>query len=994
MKQSLVTAAIPFDRNKADAVDALLETYIPALRNPGGAIREALANQGVHFMSITVVRGDVSEPTHLLFEMSVDGGEAEAFRVVDARLWDVVNTIFETAGIVRSTPLKEFLAQHQIRVGQGLFDVPGITFCGTPGMSVKRILREWDLSRAVRNFLDTTTPTGSPLAAVQQIREHIAKNDDLKALLSPEPVTRLPLDSGLTNIGLPLIAELAVRGIWHFFWPLISVLGVLVLAAVGIAGADAWHGVTDAGGGIAMAILSTLGAVLVALVIGGLLALVVLIVRLLGIYTRVRVLEEANVPDHRVPDRDMLAKVIAQEDWAAQNHLAGISIMQAGHLRRLTLRIAFWVIGQLAVKRFAPGFLGELGTIHFARWVLLPGTNKLLFFSNYGGSWESYLEDFITKASNGLTGVWSNTVGFPKTVNLFTEGARDGERFKYWARRQQQPSRFWYSAYPRLTTARIRMNAAIRQGLATVSTEDEALAWLTYIGSRLPPPSLIETSDVQTIVFGGLSYHPAAACIALCLPNDAQAACRWLRELEPHISFGDSPPPDRVTILALAASGLVKLGLSEQTRAMFPMAFLQGMAHPVRSEMLADTGDDKPSWWLWGAGDNVTDGAVLAYAADDATLSDSVRMIETSIAVHGGRVAHKVRLTTRPKPDPNEKRTRFAPEEFGFADGMSQPVIRGTKRWMREADKIHTVEPGEFILGYPDNRGFMPPSPTVRATADPTNILTVLFPRHSDAVRQPDFSASGANADRDFGRSGTFLVIRQLEQDVDAFNAYLAKAATDHASHPGLPKTLEGRPERIAEWIGAKMVGRWKDGTSLVRFPHRPGSGWKEGERKREREVDPDNEFLFGKEDPQGQRCPFGAHIRRANPRESAVPDSMEQLSIVNRHRILRIGRGFKAEGSGDPVATKPGLLFMCLNGDIERQFEFIQQTWVMALQFHGLENEVDPILGRGGEKTGRLTIPTAEGPLLISGIKDFVKVRGGGYFFIPGRRALHYLCS
>jgi deferrochelatase/peroxidase EfeB len=179
-----------------------------------------------------------------------------------------------------------------------------------------------------------------------------------------------------------------------------------------------------------------------------------------------------------------------------------------------------------------------------------------------------------------------------------------------------------------------------------------------------------------------------------------------------------------------------------------------------------------------------------------------------------------------------------------------------------------------------------------------------------------------------------------------------------------------------------------------VRFPHRPGSGWKEGKRKREREVDPDNEFLFGKEDPQGQRCPFGAHIRRANPRESAVPDSMEQLSIVNRHRILRIGRGFKAEGSGDPVATKPGLLFMCLNGDIERQFEFIQQTWVMALQFHGLENEVDPILGRGGEKTGRLTIPTAEGPLLISGIKDFVKVRGGGYFFIPGRRALHYLCS
>ena len=175
----------------------------------------------------------------------------------------------------------------------------------------------------------------------------------------------------------------------------------------------------------------------------------------------------------------------------------------------MTLRIAFWVIGQLAAQRFAPGYLGELGTIHFARWVLLPGTNKLLFFSNYGGSWESYLEDFITKATNGLTGVWSNTIGFPKTENLFTKGATDGERFKYWARRQQQPTRFWYSAYPRLTTARIRMNAAIRQGLATVSTEDEASAWLSLSARALPSPSLIETSDVQTILFGGLSNHPA-----------------------------------------------------------------------------------------------------------------------------------------------------------------------------------------------------------------------------------------------------------------------------------------------------------------------------------------------------------------------------------------------------------------------------------------------------------------------------------------------------
>jgi deferrochelatase/peroxidase EfeB len=328
---------------------------------------------------------------------------------------------------------------------------------------------------------------------------------------------------------------------------------------------------------------------------------------------------------------------------------------------------------------------------------------------------------------------------------------------------------------------------------------------------------------------------------------------------------------------------------------------------------------------------------------------------------------------------------KFSIEPFGFADGISQPIIRGTKRWMRQSDKIHTVEPGEFLLGYPDNRGFLPPSPIIPASADPENILTVINPRHSDDVRQPDFSASGANADRDFGRNGTFLVIRQLTQDADLFEGYLKEAAAKLAKHPFMPKLT---PERAEHWISAKMVGRWRDGTSLVRYPQRPGTGW-DGEY----EAEPDNDFLFGAEDPQGQRCPFGAHIRRGNPRESQEPASMEQLDITNRHRILRIGRGFTAAGSGDPDVAKPGLLFMCLNGDIERQFEFIQQTWAMALQFHGLENEVDPILTRG-KKTGRLTVPTAKGPLMLRDFKDCVRMRGGGYFFIPGRRALHYLCS
>lgn len=89
-------------------------------------------------------------------------------------------------------------------------------------------------------------------------------------------------------------------------------------------------------------------------------------------------------------------------------------------------------------------------------------------------------------------------------------------------------------------------------------------------------------------------------------------------------------------------------------------------------------------------------------------------------------------------------------------------------------------------------------------------------------------------------------------------------------------------------------------------------------------EIINENSLGLGLEDPEGLRCPFGAHIRRANPRDSL--GSMEQVAISNRHRILRIGRQY----SRRPERT-PGLLFMCLNGDLERQFEFVQQTWILG---------------------------------------------------------------
>ena len=201
-----------------------------------------------------------------------------------------------------------------------------------------------------------------------------------------------------------------------------------------------------------------------------------------ALYFSLRAKEQTDWIDSRAPRREVLHAILANENQCAQNHMVSITQRKPGVTRRITARLAFWIIGALATRQFQPGHLGDIGTIHFARWVMLPGGRDFVFFSNYGGSWESYLEDFITKAHAGLTAVWSNTVGFPVTENLFELGATDGERFKRYARHSMAPTPFWYSAYPDLTTDNIRTNAAVRSGLAAAMTNEEATSWLAQFG--------------------------------------------------------------------------------------------------------------------------------------------------------------------------------------------------------------------------------------------------------------------------------------------------------------------------------------------------------------------------------------------------------------------------------------------------------------------------------------------------------------------------------
>jgi deferrochelatase/peroxidase EfeB len=336
-------------------------------------------------------------------------------------------------------------------------------------------------------------------------------------------------------------------------------------------------------------------------------------------------------------------------------------------------------------------------------------------------------------------------------------------------------------------------------------------------------------------------------------------------------------------------------------------------------------------------------------------------------------------------------------------------VIHGTYKGLRNADPIHLVEPGEFILGYPDNRGNTPPGPTLPAIADPDNRLPL-------AGAVGGFETTVVENDRDIGFNGTFLVIRQLEQDVGGFKAYCAREANR------VQNRLPPPYEITDEFIAAKLIGRWKDGSSLMRYQYESRIMAAQRDSRLVHEtvrapttrqaaiaaparatptqrpdgtpIEPtrrsaDNDFLFGTEDPEALRCPFGSHIRRANPRDSLDPGSNDQIAISNRHRIMRVGRVYQQKAE-----ENPGLLFMCLNGDIERQFEFVQQTWLMSPSFHGLSCEKDPVLGDGETGACGFTIPSRDGPIALSPMPAFITTKGGGYFFMPGKRLIEYLCA
>ena len=165
------------------------------------------------------------------------------------------------------------------------------------------------------------------------------------------------------------------------------------------------------------------------------------------------------------PDLSHANQLAALEDHDVTNQFSAFGSVKPGLFRRWTLVFVLWIINYTTRHIFNRGRLARVTTIHFARWVFLDDKKRLFFASNYDGSLDSYMDDFIDKVAFGLNVVFSNGIGYPTTNWLVLDGAKDEQKFKYYIRRHELPTEVWYNGHPGLTALDLQRNTLIRKGL-------------------------------------------------------------------------------------------------------------------------------------------------------------------------------------------------------------------------------------------------------------------------------------------------------------------------------------------------------------------------------------------------------------------------------------------------------------------------------------------------------------------------------------------------
>lgn len=410
----------------------------------------------------------------------------------------------------------------------------------------------------------------------------------------------------------------------------------------------------------------------------------------------------------------------------------------------------------------------------------------------------------------------------------------------------------------------------------------------------------------------------------------------FLRELVRWVTMADAEPdstPDPLLNIGITYNGLGALEVDPALLTKLDAVFKLGpRAVNMALGDVAGSRSDPANWWEDRFATEDLHCAVHLYAqSDDAAqrATQSVRDLARTNAL----------TELIPRRDGTILQGRWYSRgklHFGYTDGISQPDIR----WDDDADlAVGQVDFRHFLLGYSTDEC-------------------------------PSAPARGPAAD--FARDSTYGVFRWLYQDVAAFNLFLSTEGP--RLFPELP------PADAEELLAAKMMGRWRDGTPLVLSPERPDP-----------ELAASNDFGYATQDPDGMRCPFSAHIRIVNPRDTPL----DPIVVDGVPRPIRRGMpyGSPLEGTTDDGLDR-GLVGMFLGADLRRQvYTFI--NWITRNDFspvyNGNRRAQDPLFGNRAVPgtSATFTLPRSGGSAKVASLPDFVHTKGTAFMFYPGRTAL-----
>ena len=460
--------------------------------------------------------------------------------------------------------------------------------------------------------------------------------------------------------------------------------------------------------------------------------------------------------------------------------------------------------------------------------------------------------------------------------------------------------------------------------------------------------SKLNASDLQGFVLRGYNMPYARYCFLRF--DDAGRTRELIRQLLKVITTGqlwDQGKPDSTVNLAFTHKGLAALQLPLATLISFPVEFQQGMK--ARGSILGDVGINAPEHWdaVW------KEGEVHAWLAINAVTEEAreVRFAAVKAMMEQTGGAHCLDFQDAAALVEDGKVT--LKEHFGYTDGFGNPdyagVCRSTQpgQGKRLADGSWVpLATGELLLGYADEAGELPVAPIPHILAE----------------------------------NGTFMVYRKLHENVGTFRAFLDDWGARYGAGDAFAK----------EKLASKFVGRWRDGTPVELSPDQPNPAIAQDPNQ-------STNFTYGG-DAGGTRCPIGAHVRRVHPRDAFGFEGR----LINRRRITRRGLPYgpyaaehdpgSAEDPRELDAVDRGVIFMALNANLSRQFEFVQQQWIAYGNDARLGNEKDLLMGGHveGEKYSIQGDRTpGNPPLFCTGLPNFVELRGGEYFFLPSITAL-----